>query len=305
MLARMKVLVQRELWEHKALYVAPAVMAGLVVFGFVVSFVWSLIQGVPFEAAVAAMEIGGQQINLAGSAALIGVSSGTLNLVLAIVVFFYAIDALYAERKDKSILFWRSLPVTDTETVLSKLLTAVVAAPLITVAIALVTQVVLMILFTLALLIGGGNPIDLLWKQVPFAQLALLAIYSFMTASLWFAPFIGYFLFCSSFAKRSALIWVFLPVTVVVMLEGIVGQSWNVLRIIGERFPSHSLAAYSAPSGLEFKEEDFEQFVMGADISLLDVMAPIQFLTSAGLWVGFAVTGVFLAGAIYFRRLRA
>ena len=305
MLARMKVLVRRELWEHKALYVAPAVMAGLVVLGNVASFIWSLFKGVHFEAAVAAMEIGGQQVNLAGSAALIGVSSGALNLVLAIVVFFYAIDALYAERKDKSILFWRSLPVTDTETVLSKLLTAVIDATMINVAIALVTQVDLKLMYSLALLVGGGNPIDLMWKQEPFGQLSLLAIYSFTTASLWFAPFIGYFLFCSSFAKRSALIWVFLPVTVVVMLEGIVGQSWNVLRIFGERFAGHSLAAYSAPGGLEFNEEDFEQFVMGADISLLDLMAPIQFVTSSGLWVGFAITGVFLAGAVYFRRLRA
>ncbi|MEM6819249.1 MAG: hypothetical protein AAF578_10715 [Pseudomonadota bacterium] len=305
MLARMKVLVQRELWEHKALYVAPAVMAGLVVFGFLVSFIWSLIQGLPFEAAVAALEIGGKQVNLAGSAALILVSSGILNLVLAIVVFFYAIDALYAERKDKSILFWRSLPVTDTETVLSKLLTAVIAAPLITVAIALVTQVVLMILFSLALLVGGGNPIDLLWKQIPFGQLALFATYAFITASLWFAPFIGYFLFCSSFAKRSALIWVFLPVTVVVMLEGIVGQSWNVLRLIGERFPSHGLAAFSVPDGIDFDGYDIEDLILGADVSAIDVIAPVQFVTSSGLWVGFAVTGLFLAGAVYFRRLRA
>lgn len=305
MAARMWMLVQREFWEHKALYVAPAVMGGLIVFGFTVSFIWSVIQGAPFEAAVASVELGGEPIGLAGSAALFGVSSGMLNFVLAAVVFFYSIDALYSERKDKSILFWRSMPVTDTETVLSKLVTAVIAAPIVTVAAVLVTLFCLWILFTLALMVGGGNPIELLWQQTPFLQMVLLVFYSFITASLWFAPFVGYFLFCSSFAKRWALLWVLLPITVVVMLEAIVGRSFHVLSLIGERFESVGPAAFSLPANIDFDGDDIESFILGADLNLLEVMSPIQFLTTPGLWGGFAVTAVFVAGAIYFRRSRA
>ncbi|MEL7309958.1 MAG: hypothetical protein AAFN07_00480 [Pseudomonadota bacterium] len=304
MIARQTMLIRREIWEHKSLYVAPLIVAGLLFFSFLTSFIWSLIQGLPFEAAVAGLELGGQHVTLAGSSALIGVSSGTLNLVLAIVVFFYSIDSLYAERKDKSILFWRSLPVTDTETVISKLLTAVIVAPLITVAVVIATQLVLLILFSVALLVGGGNPITLLWSQVPFGQLLMHVIYGFLTASLWFAPFVGYFLFCSSFAKRSALIWVFLPVAVLAILQGIVGQSWSLIRAILSRFSDYPLAAYKPPE-FDVEGEDLEEFLQNLDISQLDLMAPGQFVSDPGLWTGFALTAVFVAGAIYFRRLRA
>ena len=122
-------------------------------------------------------------------------------VVLGVVVFLYGIDALYAERKDKSILFWRSMPVTDTETVISKLITAVVAAPLITTAIVIATQVVLLVLVSLVLLIGGGSPVELLLGPLPFIQLWFLFLWILLTSSIWFAPVIAWFLLCSAFAK--------------------------------------------------------------------------------------------------------
>ena len=152
MMARQWLLLQREICEHKALYYAPLAVAGLLVFGFVVSFVTALAQGMPFDVAVVTLELTGAPFSVTGGAAILGIPFLFLNLVLGVVVFLYGIDALYAERKDKSILFWRSMPVTDTETVISKLITAVVAAPLITTAIVIATQVVLLVLVSLVLL---------------------------------------------------------------------------------------------------------------------------------------------------------
>ena len=151
MMGRMLMLVRRELWEHKALIVAPLVVAALMIFGIVLSFITAVFTGVSFDVAVATLELTGAPDS---------------------------IDALYAERKDKSILFWRSLPVTDTETVVSKLLTAVIAAPLVTIGIMIASQIVLLILATLAILIGGGNPVELIWGPLPLVQFWVLTIYT-------------------------------------------------------------------------------------------------------------------------------
>ena len=252
-----------------------------------------------------ALEVAGAPAPLMGGAALLAGTWFVLNFVLTIVVFLYAIDALYAERKDKSILFWRSLPGTDTETVVSKLFVGLLVAPLITLGIVLVTQLILLLLASLAILVGGGNPIELLWGPLPLFRLLILVMYTVMTASLWFAPFVAYFLFCSSFAKRSALLWVFLPVSVVVMLEGIVLQSTQVLQAIGLRLQEAWYIGFDVSQDFEFGDEEMEAMVLNGELTLLDLIAPLKFLTEPGLWGGFAIAAAFVAGAVYFRRLRA
>ncbi|MEM7613156.1 MAG: hypothetical protein AAF270_15840 [Pseudomonadota bacterium] len=305
MIGRMLMLVRRELWEHKALIVAPLVVAALMIFGFVLSFITAVFTGVSFDVAVATLELTGAPASLTGGAALLGVSSGMLNLVLAAVVFFYSIDALYAERKDKSILFWRSLPVTDTETVISKLLTAVIAAPLVTIGIMIAAQIVLLILATLAILIGGGNPVELIWGPLPFVQFWVLTIYTFITSSIWFAPLIGWFLLCSAFAKRSVLLWVVLPIVVLVMLEGIVLRSLHMSAFIRDRFADAPVAGLSLPNGVVMDDNALRALVQSGDLNILQVIAPGQYLASPGLWGGLVVTALFLAGAVYCRRFRS
>ena len=304
MIARMWTLIQRELWEHKALYVAPVVMAGLIVFGFVLSFLTAVFTGNAFEIVVATGELFGAPASLTGGGVLLLAPFAVLNLVLAAVVFFYSIDALYAERKDKSILFWRSLPITDTETVVSKFATAIIVAPLVTAAIMIATQVVLLLIATLVITLGGGNAVGLLLGPLPFVQFWILMTWIFLTASLWFAPVIGWFLLCSAYAKRSVLIWVALPVIVLIMLEGIVMRGTRFARMIGERFTNASISGLSADANLVNDEEALKALVMSGDIDVLSIIAPVQFLLSPGLWVGLIVAVLFGAGAVYCRRFR-
>ncbi len=304
MIGRMLMLVRRELWEHKALYVAPLVMAGLIIFGFILSFLTAVFTGVSFDVAVATLELTGAPASLTGGGALLGVSSGMLNLVLAAVVFFYSIDALYAERKDKSILFWRSLPITDTETVISKLLTAVIAAPLLTVGIIMATQVILLVLATLAILLGGGNPVELIWGPLPFFQFWILSCYTFLTASIWFAPLVGWFLLCSAFARRSVLLWVVLPIIVLAMLEGIVLRSASFVGLIRDRFSDAPVSGLSLPEGFLMDEDALKSLVQVGELDILQIISPLQYLASPGLWGGLAVTAAFAAAAVYCRRFR-
>lgn len=304
MIQRQLMLLRRELWEHRVLYLAPMIVAGVMVFGFVLAFVTALFQGVPFDVGVATMEIGGAPATLTGGAAIFGVSIGSLNLVLGAVIFIYCLNALSTERKDKSILFWRSLPVTDTETVISKLLTAVVVAPVLCGLTIIATQFVLLVLASLSLLIGGGNPIELIWKPLPFMQVWLLVIYALVTSLLWMAPVIAWILLASSFARRSVLLWVSVPVILLVMLEGIVLHGGYIAKIIGERIGLSAIIGFDVDSNID-PDDIIEKMITSGDVNILEFAAPMKFLMMPGLWGGLVVAAIFIVGAIYCRRFRS
>src|SRR5690606_3229110 len=125
-------LIRRELWEHRAIYVPPIVIAGIIAIMTITgqAVVSAFDHAVDF-AILGATNLGPAERAAAITVLMTGVSS-LLIMAMWVLTVFYSLDALYAERKDRSILFWRSLPCTDAETVLSKLLTAIVVIPLVT-----------------------------------------------------------------------------------------------------------------------------------------------------------------------------
>ncbi len=126
---------------------------------------------------------------------------------LGFVVFFYCLGSLYDERKDRSILFWKSLPVSDRDTVISKSLTALFVGPLIAIAFALVLS--LLVLFSLMVLAAfhGLNLFGLVLGDKNF-YLVILQILSFIPVYvLWALPTVGYLLFVSSWAKTKPFLW--------------------------------------------------------------------------------------------------
>ena len=143
---------------------------------------------------------------------------------LVILTAFYTLDCLYAERKDKSILFWRSLPITDAETVVSKLLTAIVVLPLVTVATIIVTHLVNLVITTVWVMVKGGNAAHLVWGSVPLFDNWAAALIVTLASAVWMSPLIGWFLFVSAFTKRSPLLMAFMPLIIIpIMLSSIIG----------------------------------------------------------------------------------
>src|SRR5206468_10746510 len=75
--------------------------------------------------------------------------AGALIMGTALIVgIFYCLDALYGERRDRSILFWKSLPVSDVMAVLSKLAIPIVILPLLSFAVTVATQFFMLLLST-------------------------------------------------------------------------------------------------------------------------------------------------------------
>src|SRR5690606_35567154 len=217
---KFQLLLKREFWEHKGgFFWAPLVAGGvfllLSLMGFGVGEMAARratgnfemgdgrfqFNGIDLEAFTAQMDAHdlyrlGQGIDLS----MMMASTWPL-IVLAFVVFFYCLGALYDERKDRSVLFWKSLPLSDRETVLSKVASALLVAPALAVAAAVATMFGFLMVLSAMVLLHGGNPFEMVWGpgsplKVAGQLVAVIPVYA-----LWALPTAGWLLLCSSWAK--------------------------------------------------------------------------------------------------------
>mgnify|MGYP001826187387 FL=1 len=220
---------------------------------------------------------------------------------LAILTIFYTLDSLYSERKDKSILFWRSLPVTDAETVISKLLTAIFVLPLIMCAGIFVTHLVNLIVTSIWVSAKGGAAGTLIWGSVPIIDNWLAALIVVISTGIWMSPFIGWFLLVSAWTRRMPLMVAFMPIIVIPLLEWIVFRTRFFASAVAERgdnlpiFRNLDIEAF-------FEDEAWMHGIQ--ELSLLEHLDIGKFLTHHETWVGIFVCGLFTTAAIYVRRFR-
>lgn len=298
MIATQLPLLRRELWEHRSIYVAPAVIALLISLMAITGQVTVSANDREVDFAVLGASSLSEAHRAAVLAALMFGVGALFALSMTILIVFYTLDSLYAERKDRSILFWRSMPVTDAETVVSKLLMAMLVIPLKTVAAVIITHVVVLACASIWVAGRGADAWHLIWSAAPFADLWLATFAFFLALPLWLSPFIGWFLFVSAFARRSTLLLAFLPLLVLPMLE----KSLIGTDVLAEAFFVRSVQIplfRGADTGqFELLQGESFSFLM---LSRLDI---VGFLTSPGLWLGLVVCGLLTAAAIYLRRYR-
>ena len=281
---RMYWAVQRELWENRSIFIAPVAVAGLTLVAFLISAI-HLPGKMRAAAALSPME----QHKLMAQPYLI--AAGLMMLTTLAVGIFYCLDALYGERRDRSILFWKSLPLSDLETVLSKMVTPVVILPLVTFGVAVMTQWI-MLLVSSAVLLGSGMSVATLWTHASLFQTWLTLLYHLLTVhGLWYAPIYGWLLLVSAWARRAPLLWATLPPLAIATVEGIAFNTSYFGRMLIDRM-------LGGPAGDDF---------MASSLSMDPLMhfKPGQFLASPGLWIGLAVAAAFLAAAVRLRRYHA
>jgi ABC-2 type transport system permease protein len=302
MIGHQLALIKREIWEHRSIYVTPIAIAVVVSLVSLAGMV--TVSAFDKEVNVAlfgAANIAGDAERQAALTVFFLGTSWVFLFALAILITFYSLDSLYAERKDKSILFWRSLPITDAETVISKLLTAVFVLPLFTVAAIIVTHLVNLVITTGWVMIKGGNAAHLVWGSVTLFDNWVAALVVTVASAIWMSPFIGWFLFVSAFTKRSPLLMAFMPLIIVPIIEWIFFRSKIFASAVfgrGEMIPL-------------FREMDIEHFFdeerMRVNEEVVSLLAHIDignFLLTPSVWVGVVVCGIFATAAIYVRRYR-
>ncbi|WP_442681717.1 hypothetical protein ACSBPQ_08250 [Stenotrophomonas sp. JC08] len=229
-------------------------------------------------------------------------------IVLAFVVFFYCLGALYDDRRDRSVLFWKSLPLSDTQTVLSKLASALVVAPVLAVIAAILTLLGFALMISIVAMAHGGNPMTLVWGPanpltIIGGMLAWIPVYA-----LWALPTAGWLLLCSAWARSKPFLWaVMLPVFagVIVSWFGLMklfgmnaGWFWaNVVgRLLLGTVPGIELAYTARASDNTSLQSALQGFTASSQLSVL---------AEPQLWIGAAFGVVFIAAAIWLRQRRA
>lgn len=295
-------LIRREIWEHRAVYLTPLAIAVLMVLAPLTGQVAISAYGSAVDIAM----MGANELDPLAHRAMVNgfvITMASVFLVaMWILTVFYALDSLYAERKNKSILFWRSLPVTDTETVVSKLLVCVLAIPLFTYLAIIATQLISLVLTSVWLKFEGGNPSLIIWGPLNLLDIWLGTLIVVLALPLWLSPFIGWFLFVSAFARRAPLAFAFMPIFILPMVEKIVFGSEFLARMFFVRtFRMPILGIDSEGVERMFELGEIEQDELLTLVGAIDLG---KFLGSPSLWAGIILCAAFTAGAIYLRRYR-
>ncbi len=276
--------VRRELWENRWIYIGQFVVAAVFVLGFVFNMNhWLMkMRGLSGTDPAQYWTTIAQPFDIAS-----GLMMGTLILMS----LFYSADALYGERRDRSIFFWKSLPVSDSTTVLAKASIPLIVLPLLTFAITVAIQIVL-VLLSCVVLPANGISLAMLWKGLYLFQMWGMILYHlFMAHALWPFPVFCWLLLVSGWARRAPLLWAALPVAVIGALERLVFGSANFLRLVGTR-----LIGGGAPADIT----SGEMLPTGP----MTHLTPLRYFASPGLWIGLAVAAVFLVVAVRLRRYR-
>ena len=233
-------------------------------------------------------------------AALSGIT-GVFAFGAGIVMIFYSLDSLYSERKDKSILFWRSLPITDAETVISKVLTLFIAIPVAALAGAFLTHLASMTISSLWIMVEGGNAMHLIWRPAPLGDAWLSSVIIAFATSIWLSPFFGWFLFVSAYTRRMPLLMGFLPLIVAPLLEIALLPTDFLWSAIRQRFSEMPLKGVTLEN--VFDGDDWPN-IDAADVSIIQLLDVGRFITSPSVWIGVVVCGLFVTAAIYVRRFK-
>jgi ABC-2 type transport system permease protein len=216
--------------------------------------------------------------------------------------FFYAIDSLYGERRERGILFWKSLPISDAQTVLAKLFIAAIAMPLAAAAAAFVTQVLVFIIASIKL-----GPLEILhghlWTPSLWGGSLLLTGYLLLAGALWYLPVLGWCLLVSAWAPRSPVMYATLPPMGVALAEFIVFRTHYFWDVCVERLKLFGLLAH-ALGGRAVNHVVIDDEHMEIPRSMVETIQAGQFFGSASVWLGVVVGAGLVAGAIWMRRNR-
>lgn len=276
--------VLREMWENRSIFLAPLIVAAVVLFASAISTV-----ALPWRMRTAA----DPARRLAAVVKPYTVAPAPIMLTALIVGVFYCLDALYSERRDRSILFWKSLPISDGTTVLSKAAIPFVVLPLIAFGLSVITRVILLHLTTIILLVNRISPATL-WAQVRFFEGLVVMLYGLTVHALWFAPIYGWLLLVSAWARRVPVLWALLPLLAISALEKITFNTWHFMKMLQYRVGGAMAEAFSVT------------VKGGGKVSMERVwdLQPGRFFGAPGLWVGVAFAAVCLTAAVRLRRNR-
>ena len=313
-----KWLLKREFWEHKGGFFWLPIVVGAIMTVIIAASLLFVVLGMQ----------GGMKINGVAISSLAGVvgpeqkaefASSLINgyagltmpilIALSICIFFFCLGALYDERRDRSVLFWKSLPLSDTATVLSKVAMALGVAPAIALAVATLTAIVAGFLICVA---GAASGVNLFGEMLgspgaylaPLQMAAILPIYA-----LWALPTIGWLMMVSAWARTKPLLWAIgVPImtgTLLTWINVMFQFGWNMAwfwkNIIGRLLISVMPGSWLGSPRAALPSAD----AMRASSAMSDMLSHSWGLLAApNLWIGVAIGAAMIYAAIRLRGSR-
>jgi ABC-2 type transport system permease protein len=284
-------LVRRELWEHRVVWLAPLAVALLLVLSAtftspgLTTFNFS-VDGQP--GLVSLLGNGSPRLSLAVFGMIHWGMSLPLYLLLALIATFYLSDCLYAERRDRSILFWKSLPVSDLTTVVSKALVGMVLLPFGVYLLAVVTDALFSGAWHIRSLVLGSGPSFVPWNTLAWLKVQALLGIGVLLSVLWLAPWGGYFLVVSAWARRNAVLWASVPPLLAPLIEHQAFGTAYIWQLLTYRtsglwdLPGLAAARQSASVPLP-------HFSLLSPAELFDALPLASLFTNIHLWLGLLV----------------
>lgn len=313
-----KWLLKREFWEHRGGFLwAPVITGGIVATLYTVLSIIGSIAGRNHGGGVRLNDVQWEgQVNNAHQ--IIGaVGDGTMLagvilacIVVGFVVFFYALGALYDDRRDRSVLFWKSLPLSDTGTVLSKAAWALLLAPLLAIGIGLLIGLALWVVTALTLSVNGIPQSTAVFTESHPLRIIGMVLAALPVQVMWSLPAIGWLMLCSAWARSKPFLWaVLIPILGCVMA--------SMMGILPMLDVNHNLIWYTVvyrgllsvlPGswGPVLNEQVAETHISGPQdlVNAIHLGDSWVLFRDPDIWIGAAVGVAFLVAAIYVRRWR-
>jgi ABC-2 type transport system permease protein len=310
-LKTMEWLVKREFWEYKGMFFWAPVRLGLLMIALLAAImVYSGGKNMSFDGhhGVAALE---HKAEIASAMANNYVAASVpVFMMLGALVFFYCLGAMFEERRDRSILFWKSLPVSDQMTVLSKVVLALVVAPLISIAVGIITSFVMLMVICVVMAFQGLNFLGALFSNSDFYLAPLRLIGMWPVYVLWAIPTVGWLLMVSAWARSKVFLWaVGMPILGMILLKMAdfvfklnLDMDWVsqniVARVLGGLFPGIWMGMEGGAQHAMMSQAEH-----GSGMGVIFNNAWMS-LTDAGMWVGVVAGVLMIFAAIKLRRWR-
>lgn len=275
--------VRRELFEYRSIYLAPLAIGAVILLGFV----FVLIRLPRTMQNAMAMEPMAHRHALAQP---FDVAATLIMAAAFIISIFYSLDSLYGERRDRSILFWKSLPVSDLTTVLAKATISLLVLNVIAFAVTLIVESI-MLLLSSAVVAGSGFSVADYWSRLElYPTLWGLAYHLVTVHMLWYAPLYCWLFLVSAWSRRTPFLWAVLPPFAVVIFEKVAFHTSYFLNFLNYRFSGGQEATGNGNANM-----------LDPDMH----MTPGPFLLTPGLWLGLVFAAAFLLLAARMRRQRS
>jgi ABC-2 type transport system permease protein len=279
-------LIRREFWENRAIWMIPVVFGGLLI----VAALFGQIS-IP--------TLTSPKVNREFAQVFLVIIGFLFYTVMSVYATWYLLDCLYADRKDRSILFWKSLPLSDAKTVLNKLAVGLVIIPLVYFVAADVTALLTAFILSVRARssIGGA-----LWQADLWWQIQVLWMYAIVTTAVWFLPVAGWLLVVSAWAKRAVMLWAVLPPLVLYLIERVFFGTHVVAHLLAKRLLGLPAVALKGSGGQSWSVSGTgDASTLNYPTSVWDFIDVRGFFTNPHTLIGAAIGVVLIFAAIQLR----